>query len=50
MMDGIGGHVARRIRSRHVEAVTRPADCAQLIQVGLSLWKLLPYLLVRLPS
>lgn len=42
MMDAIGGHVAKRIRSRHVAAVTRPADCAQLIQVGLSLSELQP--------
>ncbi len=33
--------MAKRIRSRHVAAVTRPADCAQLIQVGSTLGRML---------
>ncbi len=48
MLNAIGGDVAQRIRSRHAGAVTRPADCAQLIQVGLSLLKLQRQLLARL--
>ncbi|GLC53919.1 hypothetical protein PLESTB_000887000 [Pleodorina starrii] len=32
MLDAVGGHVAKRIRGRHVGAITRPADCAELLR------------------
>ncbi|GLI66650.1 hypothetical protein VaNZ11_010572 [Volvox africanus] len=32
MLDAIGGHVAKQIRNRHVGAITRPADCAELLR------------------
>lgn len=33
MLDAVGGHVAKRIRARHVSAMTRPSDIAALLQV-----------------
>ena len=32
MLDAVGGHVAKRIRARHIHAVTRPADITALLQ------------------
>ncbi|GFR51990.1 hypothetical protein Agub_g14522, partial [Astrephomene gubernaculifera] len=32
MYDAVGSHVAKRIRAGHVGAMTRPADCAALLQ------------------
>ncbi|KXZ42975.1 hypothetical protein GPECTOR_108g170 [Gonium pectorale] len=32
MLDAIGGHVAKRIRARHIHSVSRPADCVALLQ------------------
>lgn len=33
MLDAVGGHVAKRIQNRHVGALTRPVDCAELLRV-----------------